>query len=111
MTITVAQGTVNSVPLAIPLGATTVNSTNPNSFGVFLKIAAGTATIFNSTIAGTSQGAVIAGTFLVPASGTVNLTYSGGTPVLTTFSTGLTPPVSYPFTDPVFQNFTVQQFL
>lgn len=112
MTITIQQGGAGpSSPLPVPLGATTVSSVNPNNFAVFLKISPGTATITNITIGGASQGAVVAGKFLVPANGTVNITYSG-TPNLSTFSTGLTPPTSYPFTEPIYgQAFTPQQFL
>jgi hypothetical protein len=106
------SSTANPVPLPIPLGATTVNSANPNTYGVFLKVTPGTATITNITIGGVSQASVVAGTFMVPANGNVNLTYSAGTPALFTYSTGLAPPTSYPWTDPMFQlGFTVQQFL
>jgi hypothetical protein len=114
MTVTLGQGSGGaspSSPLSIPLGATTVNSTNPNNFPVYLKIAPGTATISNITIGGISQGAVVAGTFMVPANGNVNLSYTVSTPILTTFSTGLTPATSYPFTDPNYQQFHVQQYL
>jgi hypothetical protein len=106
------SSTANPVPFPIPLGATTVNSANPNTYGVFLKVTPGTATISNITIGGVSQGSVVAGTFLVPATGNVNLAYSGGTPGLFTYSTGLAPPTSYPWTDPMFQlGFHVQQYL
>jgi hypothetical protein len=46
----------------------------------------------------------------VNAGGTVNVTYSSA-PTLTTTPTGQTPASSYPFTDPIFQNYQVQQYL
>lgn len=104
----VGPGAGPSSPLAIPLGATTVNSTNPNNFPVYLTIAGGTVTVI--TINGTATG-VTSGTFLVNPSGLVNLTYSVAPTTFRTISTGLTPANSYPFTDPVFQLFTVQQNL
>lgn len=69
------------MPVAIPLGATTVASTNPNKYGVYLQISGGSVSaiaINGTTVTGTS------GYYFIPASGTVTLTY---TVAPTTFAT------------------------
>jgi hypothetical protein len=104
-----SNAAVNNIPLAIPLGLTTVNSVNPNAFGVYLQVAGGTVT--NITVNGVSQGAVVTGTFLVNPSANVNLTYSVAPTTFKTYSAGLPQANTYPFTDPVYQKFTVQQYL
>lgn len=94
-------------PLQVPLGATGVNSANPNNFPVYVKVTGGT--VSNITVNGVSQTPT-SGTFLLNAGANLNITYSVA-PTVATYSTGLTPANSYPFTDPVFQTFTVQQYL
>ena len=109
MTIAAWQGNSgNSVPIPIPLGATTVNGVNPNNFSVYLTIAGGTVT--NITVNAVSQGAVVAGTFTVNPGANVNLTYSAAPTTFRTVATGLTLVNSYPFTSPEFQAFTAQQY-
>jgi hypothetical protein len=105
-----SNAAVNTVPFPIPLGLTTVNSVNPNVFGVYLMIAGGTVT--NVTVNGVSQGTVVAGTFLVNPGANVNLTYTVAPTTFRTAPTGLPQANTYPFTDPVYQvGFTAQQNL
>jgi hypothetical protein len=51
--------------------------------------------------------------YVVPANATFQTTYASGTTIYTTSGSGGTPVVisQYPFTDPVFQNFTAQQYV
>jgi hypothetical protein len=104
-------------PQPVPVGATTVNTTNPNPFAVNVTP---TNTVSNATITSVSvnntQVATVGGTVvLVPAGGTIKCTYASGTlsypiaagnpqavPVMTGY---------YPFTDPVFTQYTAQQNL
>jgi hypothetical protein len=57
------------------------------------------------------QVGTVAGTYLVAASGTIKCTYASGTTTYRTFGTGLTPPSSYPFNEPIYQQYTCQQIL
>lgn len=52
-----------------------------------------------------------AGTYLVPAGGTISCIYGSGTVTYVTTATGIAPPTGYPYSDPIFQNFNVQQYL
>jgi hypothetical protein len=104
-------------PQPVPVGATTVNTTNPNPFAVNVTP---TNSVSNATITSVSvnntQVATAGGTpVLVPAGGTIKCTYGSGT---TTYSivagNPQASPISpglYPYTDPVFTQFTAQQFL
>ena len=64
--------------------------------------------ITNVKVGGVTVG-VGAGTYLVPANGTIASTFASGTLTYVTFGTGLTPATSYPWTDPNYQQFTCQQ--
>lgn len=108
MAVVASNQNQNTAPLPVPLGATGVNSANPNPFPVYVIVAGGTITA-NTVVNGVSTG-VHAGTFLVNPGGTVNITYSSAL-TLTTTATGLSSPAAYPLSDPVFQNFTAQQYL
>lgn len=106
-----------NAPAPVPVGATTVNTTNPNQFAVNVTP---TNSVSNATITSVSvnnvQVATVGGTLiLVPAGGTIKCTYASGTltypivagnPQANPVTTG-----QYPYTDPVFQNFTAQQYL
>jgi hypothetical protein len=102
MAVVPEQGPLSFVPMT--LAATTVNSTNPNAFGVSVQITGSTASSVsvNNTVAGTA-----AGTYTVPGSGTFKATYTGS-PTLTT---SVAPAVTCPFTSAEFQNYTAQQSL
>jgi hypothetical protein len=121
MAVTAWQAGINGpfgpdAPAAVPVGATTVNSTNPNAFAVNVTPSNSVtqATITNVSVNNVTVAAVGGVTVTVPANGTIKCTYASGT---TTFVTsgnpGASPVVTgqYPYTDPVFQNFTVQQYL
>jgi hypothetical protein len=103
-------------PAAVPVGATTVNTTNPNAFAVNVtpSNSVSNATITNVKVNGTTVGAVGGVAYAVPANATFQTTYASGT---TTYATAGAPGLSavntgqYPYTDPVFQMFTVQQYL
>ena len=73
MAVVPEQGPLNFVPMT--LAATTVNS----------------------------QGAVVAGTFLVNPGANVNVSYSVAPTTLRTVPTGLPQANAYPFIDPVYQ--------
>lgn len=106
-----------NAPQPVPVGATTVNTTNPNAFAVNVtptnSVSAATIT---SVSVNNVQVATVGGTLiLVPAGGTIKCTYASGTltypivagnPQANPVTTG-----QYPYTDPVFQNFTAQQYL
>lgn len=100
-------------PLGVPVGATTVNSTNPNNFPVWVipNNSTSAATITNVKVGGTTVGAVGGVAYLVGAGATFQTTYASGTTTYVTYGTGLQAATDYPFTDPMFQNFTVQQYL
>lgn len=121
MAVTAWQAGVNGPfgpdgPQGVPVGATTVNTTNPNAFAVNVTP---TNSVSNATITSVSVNNVqvqTAGgiTVVVPANGTIKCTYSSGTTTYTTLGNAGASPVNtgqYPFTDPVFQTFQVQQYL
>jgi hypothetical protein len=101
-------------PLPVPVGSTTVDTTNPNPFPVVVtpKNTTSNATItsvsINDTQVQTTGGVAVT----VPPGGKIKCTYASGT---TTYpiTVGAIPVLmgQYPFTDPVFQNFTTQQYL
>jgi len=91
--VTIGSGTVTGINVgwgnnpapgvvtpAVP--ATTVPVTNTSQFPVAVTIAANGATISAITINGTSQGTA-AGTYIVPAGGTIALSYTVATPTWT----------------------------
>jgi hypothetical protein len=120
MTVTAPQGGVNGpnspvAPQGVPLGATTVNTTNPNAFSVVVTPtnSVSNASITNVKVNGTTVGSVGGIAYGVPAGGTSACTYSTGTTTYATSGNGGSPVIvsQYPFTDPVFQNFNAQQYL
>lgn len=100
----------------VPVGLTTVNSTNPNPYAVNVtpSNSVSNATITNVKVNGVTVGAVGGVAYVVPGNATFQTTYASGT---TTYVTAANPggsavnPTVYPYTDPVFQNFTAQQYL
>ena len=73
----------NPPPVTTPaVPATGVNATNGNSFPVQVVIAANGATISAVTVNGTGVGTA-AGTYVVPAGGTINIAYTVATPTWT----------------------------
>lgn len=106
-----------NAPAPVPVGATTVNTTNPNQFAVNVTP---TNSVSNATITSVSvnnvQVATVGGvTVLVPIGGTIKCTYASGT---LTYPLAVGNPqanpvntAQYPYTDPVFTQFTAQQFL
>jgi hypothetical protein len=101
-----------NAPLAVPVGATTVNTTNPNAFAVNVTPtnSVSNATTTNVSVNNVTVASVGGVTVTVPAGGTIKCTYAAGT---TTYPITPIPvnPAAYPFTDPVFQQFTAQQYL
>ena len=101
-------------PQPIPVGATTVNTTNPNPFAIYVVPAntVSSATITSVSVNNTQVQTAGGIGVIVPAGGTLKCTYASGT---TTYP--ITPnaiPVNtgqYPYIDPIFQNFQVQQYL
>lgn len=86
--VAVTGGTVQSIivsavnPPAIStpaVPATTVNATNSNGFPVQVVIAANGATISAVTVNGSGVGTT-AGTYVVPAGGTISISYTVATP-------------------------------
>lgn len=103
-------------PIGVPTAATTVASTNPNNFPVYVTVSTSAATVTviavnGVTVPGVTATTTVPATVLVPGSGTITCTYASGAITYKTYSTGLPAANDYPFTDPVFQNFTVQQYL
>lgn len=105
-----------SSPLNVPVGASTVASTNPNNFPVYCTISTSAVTVTviavnGVTLSGITATTTVPATIVLPAAATLTLTYASGTVTIKTFGTGLQAANDYPLTDPVFQNFTVQQYL
>jgi hypothetical protein len=103
-------------PQAVPVSATTVNSTNPNNFGVNVTVtnSVSAATISSISINNVQVATVGGGTYVLPGNGTIKCTYASGTTTyVTAGNPGLTPIYTgqYPFTDPIFQQYTAQQNL
>jgi hypothetical protein len=103
-------------PQGVVPAATTVNSTNPNAFAVNVTpvSSVSNATITSVSVNGT-QVATVGGTaVVVPANGTIKCTYGSGTLSYTTLGNSGATPINYgqyPYTDPVFTQFTAQQNL
>jgi hypothetical protein len=101
-------------PQAVPVGLTTVDTTNPNPFAVYVTPtnSVSAATITSVSVNDTQVGTVGGVPILLPAGAKIKCTYTSGTltyplvPNAIPVNTG-----QYPFVDPVFQNFTVQQYL
>jgi hypothetical protein len=103
-------------PAAVPVGATTINTTNPNPFAVNVTPSNTTsnATITNVSVNNVTVQSAGGITVTVPANGTIKCTYASGTTTyVTSGNPGASPVVTgqYPYTDPVFTQFTVQQIL
>lgn len=122
MALVPPQGGINgpngpNAPVAVPVGATTVNTTNPNPFAVNITPAnsVSAATITSVSVNNVQVATVGGVTVTVPPGGTIKCTYSSGTTtyplvVGNPYAVALNPQ-QYPFTDPVFQQFQVQQYL
>lgn len=104
-----------NAPVAVPVGSTTVNTTNPNAFAVNVTPtnSVSNAAITNVKVNGVTVGSVGGVAYLVPAGATFQTTYASGTTTYATSGNGGSPVIvsQYPFTDPVFQNFNAQQYL
>jgi hypothetical protein len=102
-------------PQGVPVGATTVNTTNPNAFAVTVTPtnSVSNATITNVKVNGVTVGAVGGVPYTVPANGTISCTYASGTTTYVTTGNGVSPSIvsQYPFTSAEFQNYTAQQNL
>lgn len=103
-----------NAPQPVPVGATTINTTNPNAFAVNVTP---TNSVSNATITSVSvqnvQIATAGGIAVtVPPGGTIKCTYASGTTTYATTGGAATiNPQVYPFTDAVFQSYTAQQNL
>jgi hypothetical protein len=89
--VSLLTGTVQSVMITAPnppavttpaVPATTVNATNSNSFPCQVVIAANGSTISAVTVNGSGVGTA-AGTYVVPAGGTIAISYTVATPTWT----------------------------
>jgi hypothetical protein len=89
--VTLAGGTTQSILVTQPnppavttpaVPATTVAATNPSTFPCQVVIGANGATITAVTVNGSGVGTA-AGTYVVPASGTISITYTVATPTWT----------------------------
>jgi hypothetical protein len=89
--VAVTGGTITAVAVSAPnppvvntpaVPATGVNATNSNSFPVLVVIGANGATITAVNVNGSSVGTA-AGTYVVPAGGTINIAYTVATPTWT----------------------------
>lgn len=89
----------------------TTQYANLNNFPVTITLTLTTGTISQVKVNTVLVG-VTAGQYQVPANGTYSVTWSTAPPTVTT--TQLAAPIntsSYPWIDPVYQNFQVQQYL
>lgn len=89
--VSLLTGTVQTIAVSSPnppavstpaVPATTVNATNSNNFPCLVVIAANGATITNVSVNGSTVGTA-AGTYVVPAGGTISIAYTVATPTWT----------------------------